>query len=178
MTALKPFEQPAWLGTTAIDGSVQWQSGELRVTFRLQAPAGSVVMPEPNGLCERRDGLWQSTCFEAFIASPATDHYWEINQAPNGDWNVYRLDGYRSGLAPETKVDAPAYVIRRQPEQLNLSFSLKLQELLCPESSVEVSLTTVLEHPQHGCSYWAWSHAGEVADFHDRSSFQTLAPSS
>ena len=61
-----------------------------------QARAG-----DPDGP-QRRDGLWQHTCFEAFFGVLGSDDYWEFNLAPSGDWNVYRFAGYRAGQTPET----------------------------------------------------------------------------
>jgi len=41
-------------------------------------------------------------CFECFIGQKTAAEYWEVNLAPNGDWNVYHFDGYRTGMVEET----------------------------------------------------------------------------
>ncbi|MEL0340336.1 MAG: hypothetical protein VXA52_09230, partial [Synechococcus sp.] len=72
--------------------------------YELLAPADELIWPVAAASPQRRDELWQSTCLELFIAQPNEPRYWEINLAPSGDWNVYRLDGYRQGLQAEPAI--------------------------------------------------------------------------
>ena len=174
MKALQPFEQQPWLTGTELKATAQWLPGLLEVRFALNTPAETVARPQPCGQTERRDGLWQSTCFEAFFAEPGQERYWEINLAPNGHWNVYRLDHYRQGLRPEPLVSGLTYALHQSATDLQLRFSLNLQPLIAESSGLECSLTAVLDHPQNGCSYWALNHAGDEADFHRRDSFRPL----
>ena len=174
MEALHPFELQPWLAGTELKAACQWLNGRLQVSFALQTPAETVLRPQPCGQIERRDELWQSTCFEAFFAEPGQERYWEINLAPNGHWNVYRLDGYRRGLRPEPLVSGLTYALRQSAAELQLRFSLNLQPLIAESSGLECSLTAVLDHPQHGCSFWALNHSGDQADFHRRDSFRPL----
>jgi len=51
---------------------------------------------------------------KAFFAEPGEERYWEINLAPNGHWNVYRLDRYRQGLRPEPLVSGLTYALRSE----------------------------------------------------------------
>lgn len=174
MEALHPFGQQPWLAGTELKAGARWQQGLLHVHFALNTPADTLVRPLACGQIQRRDGLWQSTCFEAFFADPAHEHYWEINLAPNGHWNVYRLDRYRQGLQPEPQVSALTYSLHQSASDLQLRFSLNLEPLIASIERLDLSLTAVLEHPEHGCSYWALHHAGKEADFHRRDSFRSL----
>ena len=40
------------------------------------------------GSARRMDNLWKHTCFETFLTTPGTRGYLEINESPDGDWNV------------------------------------------------------------------------------------------
>lgn len=100
MEALHPFEPQPWLAGSELKAAAQWRQGRLEASFALHTPAESLVRPQACAQVQRRDELWQSTCFEAFFAEPGQERYWEINLAPNGHWNVYRLDRYRQGLRP------------------------------------------------------------------------------
>ena len=177
MQPLHPFEPLPWLQGTQLSGEAQWQGGELQVLFALQAPDHAVLRPAGAGQLQRRDGLWHNTCFEAFVGAPGQEGYWEINLSPNGDWNVYALSAYRQNLTPVAEISALPYSLRADEGQLQIGFQLDFGQLLNPSEPIELSLTAVLHHPEHGMSFWAWQHGAAEADFHHRASFQLLQPS-
>lgn len=178
MQPLSPFKPQPWLADTQLSGVAQWKQGHLHVRFALHAPEDAVRRSSGCGAVRRCDALWQSTCFEAFLAVPGEEHYWEINLSPCGHWNVYALSGYRRNLTAEPSIKALPYSLRAQPGELHVAFWLDLRGLVAPQSALELSLSAVLDHPRHGCSYWAWQHSGSEADFHCRSSFQLQKPAS
>ena len=178
MQPLHPFEPKPWLSGIALGGEARWSHGHLHLAFALKAPEDAVLRPKPSARILRRDGLWQTTCFEAFLALPGQEGYWELNLSPNGDWNAYALTGYRQNLTAALEISALPYTLRVIREELHIGFQLDLRNLLDPAAPLELSLTAVLEHQGNGCSYWAWQHRREKADFHQRASFQLLLPSS
>ena len=102
---LIPFEQSIPAGIR-ISAELVWKSeGWLELSYGVlgRATTGISGLQLPTGLNDglqqgrRRDDLWTTTCFEAFLAAPGGQRYWEVNLAPNGDWAVYRFDRYRSG---------------------------------------------------------------------------------
>jgi hypothetical protein len=181
--ALRPFQGEPDLEALDLEAGARWRDGVLELQFRLDGPLDTLVIPGTGPQPQRRDGLWQSTCFEAFLAVPDQPGYWEINLAPCGDWNVYVLTGYREGLKAEQRIVSLPHRQRRTPApgstdlkaSLELEISLDLTPLLPAGTPLELSATAVMEH-QHGrCSYWAWQHSGPEADFHRRDSFQRLS---
>lgn len=170
MMRLQPFAAHPQLSAFSLSGTVLWQGSNLEIAFCLKGPLHQLRNLDAPGAAQRRDRLWESTCFEAFVADPQERGYWEVNLASNGDWNLYRLDGYRENLRPEARVDALPHRWQRQPEQLNLSLQLNWQGLI-PADAIDLSLTAVLDHREHGCSFWAVHHAGAEPDFHQRQSF-------
>lgn len=161
----------------ALLGSLQRQGEDLLLRFRLQGDLEALILPAPLARPQRRDGLWQHTCFEAFWGRPGEAAYWELNASPSGDWNLYRFDHYRQGLRPEP-LSAPLRPLWTQaPASADQPARLTL-ELRCPAppataaAGLEASLTAVVEHRQAGLSYWALHHPGAEPDFHDRQGFQ------
>jgi hypothetical protein len=41
------------------------------------------------------DGLWEHTCFEAFVGVAGETAYHEFNFSPSGEWAAYAFSGYR-----------------------------------------------------------------------------------
>ena len=130
----------------------------------------ALLLPEISQQTERRDGLWQHTCFEAFLAPVDAPTYWELNLAPSGDWNLYRFDGYRQGQRPESEPNNRKLTRLDGPLLRQLTWELPLPADLAAAGALELAITAVLEDAQ-GCSYWALSHTGNEPDFHRRDSF-------
>ena len=181
--ALRPFSPEPQLQGLSLTCAAQWQSGRLDLHYSLRGDLGALVLPPPAEQPARRDGLWQSTCFEAFLALPGQANYWEINLAPNGDWNLYALAGYRTGLRAERLVQQVPIRVERQVQApanreahgcFTLGATLDLTAWLPADAALELSATAVLDHRERGCSYWAWRHCGPEADFHRRDSLLPL----
>ena len=153
------------------------QAGRLELVWRLTGDLDALVLPEPSQSRRRCDGLWQTTCLEAFWGFAGQDAYWELNLAPSGDWNLYRLSHYRGPLTPVALVVPPAWQVRRSARELEVAVELDLGEVAGGDESgvaglpLEVSLTAVIERVGEGVSYWALAHTGVEPDFHRRDSF-------
>ncbi|WP_053068297.1 DOMON-like domain-containing protein [Synechococcus sp. GFB01] len=142
----------------------------LQLEFELCGLAG-VRLPPAGERPRRRDGLWQHTCLEAFIGAVGQTPYWEVNLAPSGDWNVYRLSDYRQGLEVEPCfTELPFTVTRSGAAGLGLTLRLTcpLPRELAAAGALQVGVTAVIEAEDGGLSYWALHHPGPDADFHDR----------
>lgn len=148
------------------------RDGHLELRYDLRGPLAELVVPPPVTTPERRDGLWQGTCFEAFLARSGAESYHELNLTSAGHWNLYRLEDYRQGLRPEPAMTALPFQLLGQADHLELAFSLDLAPLGLADAPLELGLTTVLAHGDGRCSYWALSHPGPEADFHARESWR------
>jgi hypothetical protein len=157
-----------------------------RLSWSLASPA-VLVPPRASARAEdpapqRRDGLWQHTCFEAFLAPLGGESYWEVNLSPSGDWNVYRFAAYRSAQQLEESYTQLPFTLmgpRPAPPQTscqNPSVRVLLElDLCCPlppelaqTPQLELGLTAVIEQADGALSYWALNHPGTEPDFHDR----------
>lgn len=175
MPALLPFAPAAHLRAFQLKAEAHWQHGVLELHYRLEHAGSNLILPAAAAAPERRDGLWQHTCFEAFLSQRGLPGYWEINLSPSGHWNVYRLSSYRENLQPEPAVTQLPLLVHHSATGLELRYSLPLASLLNAAEPLELSVTAVLEQTGSGCSYWAWQHSGAEPDFHRRDSFTTLA---
>ena len=167
--ALRSFApSPASL---ALAGSVRRDGDHLSLHYRLEDPEGLVLVPPAIAAPRRCYDLWTSTCFEFFLAEPGAEPYWEGNLAPNGDWNLFRLSGYRQGLAPEPAIDALPFVVELAGGGLDLMVTLDLGALPLAGRPLELAVTAVVELRDGEVLYWALTHPGAEADFHRRDGF-------
>jgi hypothetical protein len=174
--ALVPFEAgpspPPALHGLAIGGRIARNRQVMEIHYVLRGPLAQVLIPAPAVDPQRCDGLWESTCLEAFVAVPEAEGYWELNLSPAGHWNVYRLEGYRRGLRPEPACADLPFTVSRDPEALRLDLAWDLPPGIEPEQPLQVGLTAVIAHPDGSLSHWALAHPGPDADFHHRSAFR------
>ncbi|NQV11275.1 MAG: DOMON-like domain-containing protein [Cyanobacteria bacterium] len=175
---LHPFEASADGEVFSLEAWISRFPGRLEIRYRLVGPVDQLILPPPAGQPRRRDQLWQSTCFEAFIAHAGQPAYREVNLSPSGDWNVYRLTGYRACLEAETGCRSVLSEVERQPGSLRVDLTLDLAPWFGEGQALDMAVTAVLQHQGGQFSYWALAHTGPEADFHDRRGFllQLQAP--
>jgi hypothetical protein len=122
---------------------------------------------------DRRDELWKHSCFEAFIGLPDSQQYWELNVSSLGHWNLYSFERYRQSGSGLVEALPPAVTVRQTRRDFRCDAVLDLRPWWPIEGMPELGLTMVLKEINGRLSYWALSHPGEAADFHDRRSFLT-----
>ena len=120
---------------------------------------------------DRRDELWKHSCFEAFIGVPGSQQYWEFNVSPLGHWNLYSFESYRQGGSGLVEALPPSVTVRQTRRDCRCDVVLDLRPWWPIEGMPELGLTMVVEEINGRLSYWALSHPGDAADFHDRRSF-------
>ena len=120
----------------------------------------------------RKDELWQTTCFECFLAIPDGPQYWEFNMSPSGDWNVYHMDAYRRvGVREETSIQQLPFAVQKDVDCFSLEVSVDLDPIIRQENIVQVGISSVIQTKDGIESYWALAHPNPQADFHLRESF-------
>jgi hypothetical protein len=178
MLALEPFGGLPHPPDLTVSGQARRQGGRLELVWRLAGDLNALVLPDPSPSRRRCDGLWQTTCLEAFWGFAGQEAYWELNLAPSGDWNLYRLSHYRGPLTPVALAAAPPWQVRRTAGELEVAVELDLAEVAGGEEPgvaglpLEISLTAVIDQVGQGVSYWALAHTGAEPDFHRRDSFR------
>jgi hypothetical protein len=140
---------------------------ELRISFRIDGAIGRLRLPE-GGSALRTDGLWQHSCFEAFVRSDAGNSYHEFNFAPSGDWAAYRFASRREGQESPA-MPAPRTEFRRTSDAFELNAAIALAGIpdLAQAQVLQAGLAAVIEDQDGGLSYWALAHRAAQPDFHD-----------
>jgi len=141
------------------------------IWFSVGAPASRFLIAE-TGEGMRRDELWRTTCFEAFIRPFGEEGYAEWNFAPSGDWAAYTFSGYRADMA-NAEVDNPPYIRMED----NLTWWTVGATLALPaDVNWEIGLSAVLEERDGTKSYWALVHPSPDPDFHNAGCFTIRLP--
>ena len=141
-------------------------TASLNIWFGVGTPASRFVMPE-GATNERRDELWKSTCFEAFLRRDGETSYQEWNFTPSGAWAAYDFTGRREGMT-QAAVNAPPYV--RMEDNLTW-WALGATVSIESGHQWALGLSAVLEERDGTLSYWALAHGGDKPDFHDPACF-------
>lgn len=160
------------LQSLQITGIVERQQEQLTVQFELQGAIASILLADYSPSPQRRDHLWQHTCFEFFLGIPDSPRYWEVNLAPSGDWNIYRFSNYRHGMAPELAyTELPLRLDHPQADRLQVQVSLNLGAMVTTGQPLDLGVTMVVLDTSQTQSYWALTHPAAEADFHHRDGF-------
>lgn len=159
----------------SLRGELKWDSGQLQLRFEVDDPTWALK----DGLrakawrsveLQRADGLWKTTCFEAFWREEGSESYWELNLSGTGQWNLYRFDAYRSPQPPRQSDDFTILELKTTPNGLDCR--LRANVML---KGLEASLCAVLSTGS-GTHYASLKHAGAKPDFHLADSFCLKVP--
>ena len=140
----------------------------LTLAFVLECDLSRVRIPEPRS-SGRADGLWQHTCFEAFVMAGKGPRYREFNFSPSGEWAVYDFRGFRDGGELDSEL-APRIAMRRTLNRLELDAQIE-RNLLPQGRLLRLGLSAVIEDADGVLSYWALQHPLCRPDFHHADSF-------
>lgn len=165
MFALKPHPDHPPAAAEAIRVHVERLRYGFLLSYFLSGDTDRIVIPPFVMDAPRTDGLWKSTCFEAFVRG-AGRHYCEFNFAPSGEWASYAFDDYREGMR-ETPTRARILTSVR-PHLLALGVHLNADF----DQSARMALTAVVEETDGRKSYWAMGHPDGAPDFHDPACFK------
>jgi hypothetical protein len=141
-----------------------------RYTLRGETPR--LRVPQ-TGAGRRTDGLWQHTCFEAFIGATDGQGYYEFNFSPALDWAAYRFEKYRSGMSTASLARPPGLQVRHSSEGLELAATVPLAGLepLRRAPVLRLALAAVIEQEDGALAYWALRHPPGNPDFHHPDGF-------
>ena len=146
-------------------------NGSLRLHYDVLGAVNKLLIPSPKPPAET-EGLWQHTCFEAFISVVEESHYHEFNFSPSGDWAAYAFEDYRKSKNWKAST-APAISYVRTGDRLSLEAVISQRDL--PDNPrkqpYRLGLTAVLESKTGDLSYWALFHPSGKPDFHHRTGF-------
>lgn len=145
-----------------------------RLQFRFIAAgaAGEVLLPAPAAPA-RKDELWRTTCFEAFLRPVGSRAYRELNFSPSAEWAAYAFDDYRAGMRDAPVIDAPVIELTVEAKRLLLDVTLSLD---LPPEPHELALSAIIEEKEGTKMFWALAHPPGAPDFHNAACFAADLP--
>ncbi len=170
--SLKPFRGEGKGLDLEVGGSIERRMDRLSIRCALMGDLSELAIPQPEGIPERKDRLWEETCLEVFLGPKDSERYWEFNLSPAGDWNVYRFDSYREGMREEPALASLPFGVRKKPEALEFYLELDTGKLLPAAEAIEVAVAAVIRTAKGDISHWALVHPGPRPDFHRRDGFK------
>lgn len=115
----------------------------------------------------RADGLWTTTCFEAFLKRPGEDAYVELNISPSGRWASYAFDGYRQGMRVAHGIVMERFDLQAADRMIRVSAAFDLSDpMLDGADDLLAGFSAVIEGSERSVSHWALVHPAEAPDFH------------
>lgn len=147
----------------------------LRLRWRIDGSERLVVPPFAGK--GRADGLWQTTCFEAFLQVPGQPGYAELNLSPSERWAAYDFAAYREGMSERPFPHEPTCTLRLG--QSMAIFDAAIPAPALPPLPWRYGLSAVIEEEGGVRSYWAIAHPAGQPDFHSPACFaaELAAPS-
>ncbi len=163
--ALIPYPETGCDAVTGLTVEVgRDEPTRLSLSFVLTGDLGRLAIPSA-APSVRTDGLWNHTCFEAFVGRP-DGAYDEFNIAPSTAWAAYAFDGYRRGMRP-LDIAAPQIAVIQATDRLEVAVVLPLSV----DGPRQLGLTAVIEDRTGIISYWALAHPADRPDFHHPDGF-------
>jgi hypothetical protein len=136
--------------------------GVLDMSFRLDGDLSRLRVPAPS-VPRIAQGLWEHTCFEAFVAIDHRSEYHEFNFAPSGEWAAHVFRRYRDGGPLADEALAPSIRLRATDRRLELQAH--------SGAPLRIGLAAVIEGNEGTLSYWALRHPPGKPDFHHADGF-------
>ncbi len=169
--SLKPLPSADLLPHLEITGDITRSSNKLLISYVLSGPLAELMVPAPADVSLRKNGLWEETCFEFFLAPATSDHYWEFNLSTTGHWNVYRFTSCREGMQEETAFTALPFSVLLFSGSLQLSLEVELDKIVSANQALKIGISAVIKTINGRTTFWALTHPGPQADFHQRDAF-------
>jgi hypothetical protein len=144
-----------------------FSNGAVECRYDLKGALSDCVLPVYSHLY-RADGLWQHTCFEAFVAEPSARGYHEFNWSPCGGYATYSFSDYRVKRAV---IDGVVPLMTTTRSESQAAVIVRLRAGAWPDLPLEVGLSAVIEAVDGGLHYFAVHHPVNRPDFHDRRGF-------
>ena len=155
----------------AISGHASLIHNVIQINYQILGNVGNVLFPQTSATPRRKNQLWETTCFELFIAESQNSAYWEYNLSPSKDWAVLRFTDYRENKTDDfaiSNIDIVTKIDNTRHFQLNSSLPLPdnlIGHDLC------VGISAVIQDNSDNIYYYALRHCNQQPDFHDRNSF-------
>lgn len=138
-------------------------SQSIETCFHVTGDIEGLYIPGAKLRRERKDKLWETTCFELFIGEIGKKEYLEVNVSPSGDWNVYSFTDYRQGMMPHKEISITDFFNGQNLAEFKAGFTVNTKI-----SDLTLGVCAVLKLNSGENTYWALQHDGDKPDFHNQ----------
>lgn len=146
----------------------------LMLEFEVREGAVPLFLP-PLTAPDRTDGLWTTTCFEAFLKRPGQDTYVELNISPSGRWASYAFDGYRQGMRVAQGIVMERFDLQAADSTIRVCATFELSDaVLDGADELLAGFSAVIEGIDRSVSHWALAHPEGAPDFHSGDCFAAV----
>ncbi len=132
---------------------------------RRRRRSAELVLPDGQGELviadSATDGLWESTCFEAFLTEEASPIIPNSTIAPTAAGPVTSSTIIARCCGPDDL--APWEMAAEKGDQ---SYALRVEPGIFPDNGAKLALSAVIEEVDGTKSYWALAHPPGKPDFH------------
>ena len=173
---LKQFPKEEHRPDIRITGTVGRRLNTLSIGYAVEGDLPHIAIPPPERSHQRKDRLWDKTCFELFVGAKGSERYWEFHFSPSGHWNVYCFTSYRKGMREEAAFTSLPFHTRMEAGAFRLHLDLALGKILPGGQALEAAVGVVVRSRTGTASHWAMAHPGLRPDFHRRDGFRMVLP--
>ena len=176
--SLRPHADTPTLSVRSVEVEIaRGEYNQLVAIFTAKHSPNAVKIPKPVRYALRLDGLWETTCFEAFVMRSSADGYLEFNFSPSTAWAGYDFATYRQKRG-NIVIDPPHFDVDVGNDFLRVTVAVDTGAIedLAPESPWQIGLSAVIEETDGTKSYWALAHPPGAPDFHHPSCFTATLP--
>lgn len=142
----------------------------LWLRYTIDASPDDLTLPPP-AAPHHKDGLWQTTCLEAFVRDSTGEGYAEFNFSPSSEWAAYRFSGYREGMEDLQMKSGPDIGLDASDSHFALEATIPFTA-----GPHWLALSAVIEEADGTKSYWALAHPPGKPDFHHPDCFALHLP--
>jgi hypothetical protein len=167
-TTLVPHPRTPRTAVTAISVDLHLsRARELHLRYLLDGDVAGLRVPPPAPPAIV-SGLWEHTCFEAFVGIAGEPGYRELNLSPSRAWALHEFRDYRDGGLLADAALAPEIAVAASTRALELTAIVPLARWppAYHDAELQLGLAAVVETADGTRSYWALRHPADRPDFH------------
>lgn len=151
-----------------LEADLSLKGAGLILEYALYDRAGVFDLPLSSGLWSaeqiaRSQGLWEATCFEAFLQPVGFEKYYEFNFSLKPAWNGFQFEAYRQ---PQPLVETADFAVQSMEWVAAQNRLVVVVENLSGYRKFKVGLAAVLQERSKNIHYCSIAHRGIKPDFH------------
>lgn len=169
---LIPFQQ----SLNKVYCEVTQNHNHFSIKYHVELSSTLELWEKPNSSLERKIGLWEGTCFEAFLRNETTNQYLEFNFSGTGWWNAFLFEKKGQDLSEylPIKIESHRFIKSKRFRSFEFSVKTSLLPFDFNQGKFSLGLSTILVNDHHEKEYFALKHLKDQPDFHDENTYLKL----